>query len=150
MKNLRNFILVLPGPQSYCKCEKLCSPLTIEHVVPKSFIKNSNLSVKVANDLHNIYPCCSKMNSDKGSMLFGKDFLFGDNISDHTGALSRACLYMHDKYNLQIDRTTLSIWKGLDEMYYPQEFEIIRNDMIYRKTGNNNNFLINHLIEKHN
>ncbi|ARF09882.1 endonuclease I [Indivirus ILV1] len=149
MSNLRNFITLLPGPQSYCKCKTLCSPLTVEHVIPKSFIKNCKLPMGYANDLHNIYPCCSKMNSHKGSMIFGKDFLFSYNISDHTGALSRACLYMHEKYDLPFDRNTLSIWKELDRMYHPQEFEITRNDIIYKKTGFDNHFITNHLTKKH-
>ncbi len=89
MRNkLRNFISLLPGPQSYCKCTSLCSPLTIEHVVPKSLIKKSGLPKGIANDLHNIYPCCQKLNGQKGSLLFGKDFLFGYEESDHTGPLS--------------------------------------------------------------
>ncbi|MFW9952216.1 MAG: hypothetical protein ACFFKA_19015, partial [Candidatus Thorarchaeota archaeon] len=127
--------MILPGPQSYCKCESLCSPLTVEHVIPKSLIKSLGVARGHANDLHNIYPCCQKLNSDKGSMLFAKDFLFGCDASNHVGALSRACLYMHDKYDLPIDKKTVAIWRELDKMYVPQEFEIIRNEIIYEATG---------------
>lgn len=145
MNNLRSFIELLPGPQSYCKCQSLCSQLTIEHVIPKSLIKRSGLSKSCANDLYNIYPCCSRLNGDKGSLIFGKDFLFNSDNSNHTGALSRTCLYMYEKYNLSIDTKTVSLWRELDKVHVPQEFEITRNDIIYRKTGVYNPFLMDHL-----
>jgi len=148
MHGYKNFIRFLPGPQSYCKCTSLCSQVTVEHVIPKSLIKSSGLAKGCANDLHNLYPCCSKLNGDKGSLIFGKDFVFNNDYSNHTGALARASLYMYDKYELPIDKKTVALWRVLDKVYVPKEFEIIRNNMIYDITKNDNNYLINHFIEE--
>ena len=73
-RGYKNLVRVMPGPKSYCKCERMCSQVTVDHVIPKSFIKRT-MSISCANDLHNLYPCCSKLNGEKGSKLFGKDFV---------------------------------------------------------------------------
>jgi endonuclease I len=114
--------------------------------MPKSFM-NKVGQLKKADDLHNIYPCCAKLNKKKGSMIFGKDFLFEIDTSYHSGALARACLYMYDKYDLPIDIKTVSIWRKLDEICVPQRFEITRNEIIYKTTGIDNHYLINHFVE---
>lgn len=140
-RGLKNFIRLLPGPQSYCKCENLCSEVTIEHVIPKSLIKQAGYRSNVSNDLHNIYPCCKNLNQEKGSLLFGKDFLFEEG-SYHTGALARTCLYMYDKYDLPINTKVVSLWREFDNNYMPEEFEYHRNKIIYRKTGTTNPYLV--------
>ena len=142
-KSLRTFIQLVPGPQSYCKCDTLCSPVTIEHVIPKSLVKKSH-NPSVANDLHNIYPCCLKMNQRKGSKLFGEDFLLNDGLPI-TGSLSRACLYMQDVYELPIDQYTVSLWNTLDDFYPPENYEYERNEIIYERTGFYNPFIGKHL-----
>lgn len=145
-KSIKNFIFSLPGPQSYCKCDKLCSMHTVDHVIPKAYIKKTYKKVdRYANDLHNLYPCCKKLNFEKGSNIFGKDFLFGIDQSYHTGPLSRACLYMYDVYELPVEGKIVALWRELDKVHKPQEFEIIRNDMIYERIGVDNHHLIKHL-----
>lgn len=144
-RGLRNFVRLLPGPQSYCTCENLCSQLTIEHVIPKSLIKQAGRNPGVANDLHNIYPCCKNLNQKKGSLLFGKDFLLADG-SQHTGALARSCLYMYDQYELPIDSRVVSLWKVFNDNYVPEEFEYHRNEIIYNKTGTTNPYFENYLV----
>jgi len=146
MRGYKKFIKLLPGPQSYCKCESLCSQLTVEHVVPKSLVKRAGKPKSVANDLHNLYPCCSKLNGDKGSLLFGQDFLLDNETSDHTGVLSRSCLYMYDEYQLPVNKKTVALWRVLDSVHPPQEFEFLRNDIIFDRTGNDNNYITNHLL----
>jgi len=141
MSTLRTFIRSLPGPKSYCKCETLCSQLTIEHVVPKSFIKRAGHTNKAANDLHNIYPCCQKLNGIKSNKLYGKNFILDEKNSYHVGALARACLYMYDEYNLPFDGKTVAMWRILDYNYPPKLFELTRNDKIVELKGTKNHYL---------
>jgi len=138
-KGIKRFIRKLPGPLSYCKCDNLCSPLEVEHVVPKMILKTGfdfNTSKK---DPHNLYMCCSKINRDKGHQLFGKDFVL-DN-SYHKGALSRSCLYMYETYNLPIDKKIVAIWRHFHRNYPPLSFEIQRDLVIQEFYGKNNYFL---------
>ncbi|AYV76837.1 MAG: endonuclease I [Barrevirus sp.] len=137
----KSFIKRLPGPQSYCKCTNLCSPLEVDHVIPKAFIRKSGFPNKVSNDLHNLYPCCSKINLDKTDKIFGQDFLFSTDQTIHTGAVARACLYMYDTYQLPIKSTTVSLWRQLDKIHEPKEFEISRNNLIFDVTKRKNHYL---------
>lgn len=148
MRGYKKFIKLLPGPQSYCKCESLCSPLTVEHVVPKAFIKKSGRSMETANNLHNLYPCCSKLNGDKGSMLFGKDFVLDNETSYHTGPLARSCLFMYDYYDLPVDKKVVALWRVLDEVHPPEEFEFMRNDIIYQRSKIDNHHISKYLSEE--
>jgi endonuclease I len=138
-KGLKPFIKNLPGPHSYCKCDKLCSRLEVEHVIPKMILKTGfdfNVSKK---DPHNLYKCCSRINRDKGHKLFGKDFVL-DN-SYHKGALSRSCLYMYETYKLPIDKKVVSIWRHLHKEYPPHPFEIQRDILIQKFCNTRNYFL---------
>lgn len=137
-KRLKNFIISLPGPQSYCKCKTLCSPLEVEHVIPSSLLKRQltkSVFKRAKKDYHNLYTCCSAMNLQKGSMLFGKDFVFDNLKSYHTGPLARACLHMTDTYRLNVDPITYTTWKVLDENHYPHDFEYERNELIIERGG---------------
>ena len=146
MKNsVRKFIKSLPGPKSYCDCNKLCSSLEIEHVVPiyllnknkKNNYKNYKKSI---NDPHNLYVCCREINRKKGTRLVGKEF-YPDK---YEGMLARSSLYMNWKYDLSIDALTLDCWEIMDWCCGPKKFEHDRNKIIQNKTGDINPFISNH------
>ena len=134
----KRLVHALPGPVSYCKCTSLCSKPTVEHVVPKSFMKQQNKKGN-SNDLHNLYSCCQKLNSQKGSKLFAKEFILSE--SHHTGALARSCLYMKDTYSLKIPKQTVLTWYELHKVHEPYEFEFERDSIIEEQTGKSNRFL---------
>ena len=140
-KNVKLFIQSLPGPQSYCKCEKLCSPLEIEHVVPNALLRKHDNFGMSTSDPNNLYTCCKKMNRQKNTKLFGKDFVLDNEMSYHTGPLARACLHMLDAYELNIPRETVALWEILDQNHIPQDFEYERDDLIIEKTGRGNMYL---------
>ena len=93
------------------------------------------------NNPHNLFTCCSKINRQKGAELFGKDFILDNQKTDHQGALARASLYMYDTFDLSIDGKTVALWKILDKIYEPLEFEYERNEMIFDYNGTFNHYL---------
>ena len=141
VKGYKNFVRALPGPQSYCKCESLCSPLEVEHVIPKSILKKHSDFRKSQKNAHNLYMCCRKMNRQKGSDLFGRDFILDNEQSYHTGALARACLHMYDTYALQLPPKTVALWRMLDDNHEPYGFEYQRNELIVERWGVPNLYL---------
>ena len=130
MKNsIRKFIQNLPGPKSYCGCNKLCSPLEIEHVVPISLLKqkkNKNYK-KSINDPHNLFYVCSEINSKKSSALLLEDYMPPDRL--HLSYLSRAALYMDWKYELSVSPELLLKWK-----YWALQSEIISFELEKNQT----------------
>lgn len=146
-KSTKEFVRALPGPSSYCTCTTLCSPLEIEHVVPNALLKKCFNFKKATNDPHNLYTCCSKMNRQKSSKVFGKDFVLDNEQSFHTGALARACLHMLDMYNFSIDKHTVMVWKELHKNHYPHDFEFERDDLIFKHYSQGNVFLEDFLME---
>ena len=143
-RGIKSFIKKLPGPKSYCKCDRLCSALEIEHVVPKMILKTGFDFNSAKNDPHNLYACCSIINRDKGHKLFAKDFLLGDSY--HKGALSRSCLYMYETYSLPIDKKVVAIWRHFHKDYPPHSFEIQRNALIQDFCGKHNYFLDDYIV----
>lgn len=140
-KGLRNFILNLPGPpSSYCTCNKLCSDVEIDHVVPQKFLKeNINKKLENAlNDPHNLYRCCSHKNREKGHSLLNKKKEAGDDFS---GLLARSYLYMIWKYNIEISKEILTEIKTMNNLHSPFIFERNREAEIKYYTGQGNPFI---------
>ena len=129
-KNIRGFVLQLPGPKSYCNCIDYCSKLEVDHVIPKKILKeqlNGKILKKSLNDKHNLYSCCQKLNRIKGMKIFGKDFILTNSSN---GKLARSSLYMHWKYNLKIDIYILNNWDKYNELFPPDKYEYKRSKLI--------------------
>jgi len=134
----------MPGPVSYCKCNMLCSGLTIDHVVPKKFLKDNINDEKVlrdsVRDQHNLIRCCSTINIKKSAYLLGENDK--STYSDfHNGYLSRISLFMVSKYDLTVDPELLRAWKIMNIKHDPLQFELVRNDMISLQQGDINSYI---------
>ena len=139
-KNIRNFVLNLPGLNSYCNCEFPCSPIEIEHALPKSLLKKqlNTKTFKIANtDAHNLFRCCSQLNREKSNNLLGENY-FPD---EYSGMLARACLHMTFTYNMKFDEKLIRRWKNYSIMYRPEQFEYERARIIYLETRKLNYFI---------
>lgn len=130
-KFTRKFILSLPGPpSSYCTCNKLCSPIEIDHVVPQKYLKENITDRKKLNDAlndpYNIYRCCANKNRKKGHTILTND-IAGDEFS---GLMSRSYLYMKWRYKMKISKNLLSTIKCMDRLHSPFTYEKKRSDKI--------------------
>ena len=141
LTRIKKLIRDLPGPKSYCKCKVLCSPLEVEHVMPNALLKKGQHFGASTADPHNLYMCCRKINEEKGAQLFAKDFILDSMNSFHNGALSRSCLYMHAKYELNVDKKIVSLWRHLHVAHAPYPFEFERDDLIHSHNQTRNPFL---------
>ena len=137
MSTFRNFILNLPGFNSYCNCDKLCSAIQIEHVMPRRVLKKSKQFSIADKDPHNLYRCCHVLNREKGSLVLGQ----GYHGNEFGGMLARSCLYMNYKYDLKFHFKTVTTWNNLSLFYPPFEFEYRRSEIIKEKIGNANIFI---------
>lgn len=153
-KSVKTLIKTLPGPNSYCNCNSLCSPITVDHVIPKKILKDNVSSYqfkKSINDMHNLYKCCTKLNQKKAYKLLEHDYVLSnylkseDEASYHTAYLSRAALYMQWKYSLLIDKNIIKEWKRLAILTPPHRFEIKRNKIISNKQGDSNIYIHDNL-----
>jgi len=137
----RNLILNLRGPQStYCNCNKLCSSLEIDHVLPAWYIRQNVDKKSLKSSLldpHNLYRCCSSINRKKGASLLDVNST-GQEIS---GLMSRSYLYMNWKYDIYFDEEILFYLKTMSIINKPFPFEIERSQKIYEKTGKKNPFI---------
>lgn len=140
----KNFVKSLPGPKSYCKCAKLCSPAEIDHVLPQSLIKETisdkKLLKRALNDAHNRYTCCRMLNQKKSNKILGVNWF----AKSHNSHLARSALYMKDKYNLKLPDELSSIWINMSMDLEPWDFEQERNSMILEKQGNVNLYVDNY------
>ena len=139
-RGIKKIVRQLPGFTSYCECVKLCSNMEVEHVVPKSFLKKVLINGKfnqANNDMHNLFRCCSRINSQKGAGLLGVDW----DAGSHNSYLARSALYMDWKYGLEIPDYLLMEWKLMALEIEPLEFEYERNNIISSHQGNDNVFI---------
>ena len=141
-KRIRNFVMALQGPPcSYCTCGVLCSSGTVDHVVPKDFIyknlKKRNMLNEAINDPHNLFRVCERKNTEKGNSLLD-DKLAGDEFS---GLKARSYLYMHSRYDLNINSHFLSDLKTFSLLHRPFLFEIRRSREISQYIGHLNTFV---------
>ena len=139
-RSVKNFVLSLPGPDSYCDCKKLCSRVEIEHVCPKSILKfrlPKENYIKAINDPHNLYRCCSFLNCSKGSSIIVNQ----QSFKNFSGVLSRAFLYMNFQYKLKFDSKLVYKWIQMSEIFPPEEFEFLRSSLVTNKTGEINTFI---------
>lgn len=126
-----------------------------EHVWPQSMLpEQANASTaNVASDLHNLRAIRPHVNQNRSNYYFvdpvnpddefgivGTDTYYpGD---DCRGDVARIMLYMNVAWNLPLreDINTLARWHFADPV---DEFEIIRNEVIYDYQGNRNPFIDN-------
>lgn len=139
--SLKNFIRLLPGPFSYCSCTRPCSPLEIEHVVPRKILKTSNRYAAAARDPHNLFMCCRQINQSKNHQIYGHGFFIDDQFSRHHGALARACLYMTDVYELRFPPHIIQYWFLQHKDHPPHAFEWYRQEYIFERTLKRNHYL---------
>lgn len=141
-ESAKKFVLRLPGPKSsYCSCERLCSGVNVDHVVPKKELKNRIKHTKryhsAVNDPHNLYRCCVLINREKGCDLLEEKH----SGNEFAGLMARAYLYMNSEYQLGFSETQLEIWKGMSVLHEPFPFERKRSLLIAAYSGNNNPFI---------
>jgi endonuclease I len=137
---IRKFVLNLPGPFSYCDCLDQCSNLQLEHALPKSLLKKSLSGKKfllAEADPHNLFSCCQKINRKKSNLILLEDF----SVNQHNGRLTRACLYMNSKYDLELNSEWIHRWRNHSLLYPPESSEYLRNDIISERTGVRNKFI---------
>ena len=144
-REIKKIVKKLPGSFSYCKCETPCSQLTVEHLLPikllKNKIKSKNTLNEAKNDMYNLYSCCQKINQAKAAKIFGKDF----HHNELEGPFSRSCLYMNNKYKLNLDSNIVEKWKFMSNNSPPFNFEKHRAFVIQTCS-----FKTNHYIESFN
>lgn len=146
-KVTQDFVIALPGPVStYCNCNKACSNIVLDYVVPKKFLysgislenKNGKNELDYAlNDPHNIYRCCLKSQQRKGNSIL-TDKYAGD---ENTGLMARSYLYMNERYRLKFSSLLVSKWKELSVMHSPHRFERQRSLKIAACTGFSNSYI---------
>ncbi len=139
-KSIKNIVSNLSGPTSYCKCIKLCSPATIDHILPQRLLKSrlNNKELKEAiNDPHNLFRCCQKINLNKSDKILGEKIV--NYVYD--GFMSRAYLYMNMKYNLQLDNTLINNWKHISLSNEPNPFEYERDLTLLEITKTSNPYI---------
>jgi endonuclease I len=141
-KTTRSFVLSLEGPPcSYCTCNRLCSRMEMDHVLPKVYLKSkiirSDILSVALNDPHNLYRVCNRKNSEKAATLLS-DSVAGDEFS---GMKARSYLYMNWRYGLNMDQYLLSSVKSMSLMHRPFNFEIRRSKEIAHYTSQGNPFI---------
>jgi len=125
-KSVKDLVKSLPGPKSYCNCKKLCSPQTVDHILPKRILKSKlwGKDFKEAiNDPHNLISCCRKLNQSKADKILGESPIDGK----FDGFISRSYLYMNHAYNLGIDVDLVNQWKWFSLLNKPLPFEFDRD-----------------------
>jgi len=144
-KALRDLVLNLPGPtSSYCACNKSCSAIEMDHVLPKKFLKQ-HISDKgkltlALKDPHNLYRCCSIKNRKKGHQLL-KDKDVGNDFS---GMMARSYLYMFWRYKIKPDAKLKSTVECMNTIHTPFKFERERDEKIRIFNGQRNPFIYNY------
>ena len=141
-KFTRNFILKLSGPpSSYCTCNKPCSDIEMDHVVPQKYLRENISDRKKLNDAlndpYNIYRCCSIKNRKKGHKLLSND-IAGDEFA---GLMSRSYLYMNWRYKMKINKDLLATLKCMDRLHSPFTYEKKRSEEIKEYNGQTNPFI---------
>ena len=120
--------------------------LTAEHVFPQSFTKNYS---KASKDMHNIYLTNYYTNNLRSNKKFSQ--YFNENISKKyfipcnysRGIIARSLAYMKYTYPLLnlsnvIDSSIIILW---NDLYPPTDFELKKNNIIYKYQGNKNIFI---------
>lgn len=113
---------------------------------------------QMEGDLHNLVPAIGEVNGDRANYKFSawkqEPYQYGscDIIVDfkgkrvnppktRRGEISRAYLYMSDKYNIKLSnqqRQLFEIWNKTD---LPDEFECLKNQLVTNIQGNDNKFI---------
>jgi endonuclease I len=140
-KNIKKFVLELPGPtSSYCSCNIACSIIDIDHVMPKSILikkVNNEKITGILNDPNNLYRCCKNKNRQKGNLILCDSY----PENEYGGLMARSMLYMNSKYKLKFRSDLVKKWESLSNLYPPYPFEKSRSLRIGSYTGNPNPFI---------
>ena len=120
--------------------------LTAEHIFPQSYTRYYR---KANKDMHNIYLTNYYTNNLRSNKKFSH--FVNENISERIyipcnysrGIIARALVYMKHTYPLLnlskvIDYNVLILW---NELYPPTEYEILKNNIIFKYQGNKNIFI---------
>lgn len=150
----------------------------IQHIVPVNTLiqsagcksrqqcreSNNQKFIKMEADLHNLYPVWWEIASTNHETRFGE--LEGENWrfnqcdyerrfgvieprSIAKGNIARAVLYMHSRYNIDVNRDSLILLKKWNLEDPPSKQEKNRNNIIEAIQGNRNPYVDNHkLINK--
>lgn len=121
--------------------------MSLEHVVPKCYIKN-----KIASkDFHNMYATTMYMNMKRRNFMFSDFGLINRTEIDNErrlisprecdrGVIARSILYMISKYNIEYN-VNVTLMKEWDKMYEPCFKEICHNEFVNSIQGNKNPFI---------
>lgn len=122
--------------------------MTLEHVVPKCYIKDS----VARRDFHNIYASPSCWNFKRSNYMFSElSYNNNQTLIDtklrliyprecDKGVIARSILYMVSKYNIEynVNMTMIHRWNSL---YKPSFKEICHNEFVQNVQGNKNPFI---------
>lgn len=118
------------------------SPATVDHVLPKAFLRRRLLvddMRNALNDCHNLISVCRKLNQEKGESMLNLDDMHGGVLS---GIQARAYLHMNWRFHgIALDTNYLSTLKSASLYNPPTLFERRRSKSIAHYTGHGNFFI---------
>jgi deoxyribonuclease-1 len=136
--------------------------LNTEHTWPQSKFNSAMQKDVQKSDLHHLYPTDSEMNSIRGNHPFGEVDVpdralkcpaskFGsvhgssadyfEPPQGHKGNVARALFYFAVRYKMSIDKVQEDFLRDWHRQDPPDQFEIDRNDSIFKIQGNRNPFI---------
>ena len=120
--------------------------------------QNSEIFKTMEADLHNLVPAIGEVNGDRSNYRFGFlldhpemygecDFKvdFKARVAQppvaQRGAIARIYMYMADQYPFQLSDYQVKLFEAWDRVYPASEWEMKRNQIIYRITGQENPYI---------
>lgn len=120
--------------------------------------RTSELFKTMEADLHNLVPAIGEVNGDRSNYRFGFlldhpdmygecDFKvdFKARVAQppvaRRGAIARIYMYMADQYPFQLSDSQEKLFRAWDHIYPASEWEIERNQIIYRISGQENSYI---------
>lgn len=123
---------------------------SIEHVVPKFYLKNMK-DQRIKNDIHNLILIPKKMNNERGIKKYGGENENETYVPDkqYRGMIARSAAYMTTQYPMLsnmiwekvIDKETALLW---NKMYPPKYEEKVKSRIAENFQGVSNIFIKNY------
>ena len=147
--------MIVPYLCFYKNIELDHKQVSLEHVVPKSFLKNVK-GHKPASNLHNLFIADVRINRDRSNYYFCNDEVLNELDVDTKkrifcppvrcrGTIARVCMYMKDIYDCEVPL----LEKDLDEWYtLPLSYEEVRHHELCSFIQGNDNHHISKRMKK--
>ncbi|AWH90389.1 deoxyribonuclease I [Buchnera aphidicola (Melanaphis sacchari)] len=123
----------------------------------KKCLKNK-LYQKIEFDLHNLQPVIGEINSDRSNFIYSE---LNNNFQEYgkctmkidfkkklaeppersKGAIARTYFYMLKRYNIKLSMNEKLLFKKWDIKFPVTKWECIRENLIFHKQGNHNNYV---------